>query len=858
MAVPENLTTGPATNVEGVNKLAVVVGVNNSIFPNSRETLQGPERDAYDMALTLEDSCSFKLVQPSLRGQDAKTGDVQQVIINLAENRTEHDFLLFYFSGHAEPIELPGGHRDIYLVTHDFKESNLQLSPTMHISMRWLREILYRKSQAGAVLLILDCCYAGNIFREETDPYHIDLGILIERWLEETTTRIPKNNPRLTLTATGYNVTAQEKNGHGLMTSCMLRALRGVDDEAFDERGQVDIISLHKYLKAKIPEQYPDLAGELGQFSWILASHPQQSAYASSEALRASENILINEVSQLLGEVRVVTTIIRDDDDFYKKRAEAINAPTFDYTPCKGASFADLDLEKIMDFLARNRVQGQKDFRPNLSPEDQLEQFGFLRQSYPTFGTLLCFGKDPKQWIPSAYIHCKLWQSDEEYLPSLQSEICDGNLLRQFELSSDFLKKHLRLLRVFDKENRADLWEIPFVALQEALANALIHRDYVKRNDAIDIDIFDDRIEISSPGDLFPPMTEEVLQSEHASIPRNPQITRTFYLYGYVEHAGSGVRRMQEALKRERLPPPEFNLTKEKRLKVTFYRPKQGSLARSKEKQVDTSEDRRHRISRRTFWISLVGVTVTTAIISGESIWLITSRQIAAQQSQLSRQQIQISNLQSRITQLQQQLNQLHLPRLDLNFHRITLTIDYIGILNNASSAIANVQQQLEAQPILRNRQVGLALVYGGAPSINDVSQAITIANKIYSILALLGRQGFAFTHASYYDPLYQLGTSPQIVVIDIYLFEAAFPTITGISPTSGLKTGGTTVVIIGTGFTGTLRVSFSATAASGFTVDSDAQITAISPTSSGTVDITVTTPSGTSTISPADQFTYR
>jgi len=480
MTASEKLTTVSAANTEGMNKLALVVGVNNSAFANSRETLQGPERDAYDMTLTLETSCNFKMIRPSLRGQDAKTGDVQQAIINLAEDKTEHDFLLFYFSGHAEPMQLAGGHRDIYLVTYDFKESNLQLSPTMHISMRWLRDILYRKTKAGAVLLILDCCYAGNILHEEADPYHMDLGNLIEQWLEETAPKIPKNNPRLTLTATGYNVTAQEKNGHGLMTSWMLKALRGIDNEALDEYGQVDIISLHRYLKAKIPEQHPNLAGELGQVSWTLASHPQQSVFARREALRTSESILISDVSRLLEEVRVVTTIIVDDDDFYKKRAEAINAPTFDYTPCRGASFADLDSEKIRVFLERNLVQQQKDFNPNLSQEDQLEQFGFLRQSYPTFGTLLCFGKSPRQWIASAYIHCKFWQSNEGNLSQLEeSKIYDDNLLQQFQLSSDFLKKHLRSRRVFDREDRADQWEIPFIALQEALANALVHREYV-------------------------------------------------------------------------------------------------------------------------------------------------------------------------------------------------------------------------------------------------------------------------------------------------------------------------------------------------------------------------------------------
>jgi hypothetical protein len=64
-------------------------------------------------------------------------------------------------------------------------------------------------------------------------------------------------------------------------------------------------------------------------------------------------------------------------------------------------------------------------------------------------------------------------------------------------------------------------------------------------------------------------------------------------------------------------------------------------------------------------------------------------------------------------------------------------------------------------------------------------------------------------------------------------------------------------VIITGTGFTGATGVSFGGTAASSFTVDSDTQITAVSPAGTGTGDITVTTAAGTSTTNSNDQFTY-
>jgi hypothetical protein len=83
----------------------------------------------------------------------------------------------------------------------------------------------------------------------------------------------------------------------------------------------------------------------------------------------------------------------------------------------------------------------------------------------------------------------------------------------------------------------------------------------------------------------------------------------------------------------------------------------------------------------------------------------------------------------------------------------------------------------------------------------------------------------------------------------------ATAPTVISISPTSG-PSGGSSVTIIGTGFTGVTSVNFGSNAAS-YTVNSDSSITGTLPAGSGTVDVTVTTPGGTSATNPADHFTY-
>ena len=90
------------------------------------------------------------------------------------------------------------------------------------------------------------------------------------------------------------------------------------------------------------------------------------------------------------------------------------------------------------------------------------------------------------------------------------------------------------------------------------------------------------------------------------------------------------------------------------------------------------------------------------------------------------------------------------------------------------------------------------------------------------------------------------------------FALSAPAPTVTTISPSSDFTTGGTTVTITGTNFTGATAVDFGSTLATNVTVTNSTTITATSPAGVvGTVDVTVTTPGGTSATTSADQFTY-
>ena len=118
-----------------------------------------------------------------------------------------------------------------------------------------------------------------------------------------------------------------------------------------------------------------------------------------------------------------------------------------------------------------------------------------------------------------------------------------------------------------------------------------------------------------------------------------------------------------------------------------------------------------------------------------------------------------------------------------------------------------------------------------------------------------LGAVALAIAGNVFIDPPVLPGQAWQ--ALNTVVNYSAVPAVTGISPSSGLNSGGTSVTVSGTGFTAANGVNFGSASATAVSVVSDSEITATSPGGTGTVDVTVITPAGTSPTSAADQFTY-
>jgi ATP-dependent DNA helicase RecG len=145
-----------------------------------------------------------------------------------------------------------------------------------------------------------------------------------------------------------------------------------------------------------------------------------------------------------------------------------------------------------------------------------------------------------------------------------------GDLISQFNEADFFLKKHMSLQGVIQGTKRRNVYEVPQEAWREAIANAIIHRDYRMSGTSMQVRVFPNRIEIISPGRLPEGITPENVGD--ISSRRNEIIADMFARLDVIEKAGTGILRIRKAMREEGLKPPVFE-TKADFFKVILYRP---------------------------------------------------------------------------------------------------------------------------------------------------------------------------------------------------------------------------------------------------------------------------------------------
>ncbi|MEK7384374.1 MAG: ATP-binding protein, partial [Elusimicrobiota bacterium] len=223
----------------------------------------------------------------------------------------------------------------------------------------------------------------------------------------------------------------------------------------------------------------------------------------------------------------------------------------FEERTAKGFSFDELSRPKVLAFTQEAGIKIGKtvtaDFLRSLKVADEKN----VRNA-----GILFFAKDVHEFLPQAQMTMIAFKGTERVHIYDRRDIHD-DLFTQFREAISFLKKHLNVRSEIKGVDREDIYEIPEEALREALVNALMHRDYDIKGSQVSVDIFDDRVEITSPGDLPKGFPREAL-AKGISIRRNELVADLFARLHKVERAGTGIQRMKDAMTEAGLKEPEF------------------------------------------------------------------------------------------------------------------------------------------------------------------------------------------------------------------------------------------------------------------------------------------------------------
>lgn len=158
-------------------------------------------------------------------------------------------------------------------------------------------------------------------------------------------------------------------------------------------------------------------------------------------------------------------------------------------------------------------------------------------------------------YFPFSKTQCAVFKGTDRTV-FLDKREYSGPIYEQIVEATDFVLRNIRLGSTIDGLVRKESYELPLEAIREMIINAHCHRNLTD-DSCVQVAIYDDRLEVTSPGGLYNGLTFEELMNGHSKI-RNRAIASIFNKMGFVESWGTGVKRILGAAKSYGLPAPRF------------------------------------------------------------------------------------------------------------------------------------------------------------------------------------------------------------------------------------------------------------------------------------------------------------
>jgi ATP-dependent DNA helicase RecG len=258
---------------------------------------------------------------------------------------------------------------------------------------------------------------------------------------------------------------------------------------------------------------------------------------------------------------------------------ENAGQPRWDEEPVSQASAADLDPEALSRLIATATRNSPRSLG-GLLREEALARLGVLvphdGRMVPSLGGLLSVGRYPQQFFPQLMVTVAVYPHSDPQRPGpggvrfLDTATVGGPVPTMVTDTIQAVRRNLRVSSRIVGAGREERWEIEPEVIREAVVNALMHRDYSPqaRGTQVQVDLFPDRLTVSSPGGLFGNVRLETLGQAHTSSSRNARLAALLQEAGdpvtgrpVAENRGSGISMMISSVYRDTGLVPLFAST---------------------------------------------------------------------------------------------------------------------------------------------------------------------------------------------------------------------------------------------------------------------------------------------------------
>lgn len=230
---------------------------------------------------------------------------------------------------------------------------------------------------------------------------------------------------------------------------------------------------------------------------------------------------------------------------------------TWDDIPHPSATIDCID-EQAIEYFVNEAIDAER-LSPSAkrdSVEKVLENLELIDDDgHLKNAAILLFGKRPQHYFTGVEFKIGRFVSDNTDL--VIQDVVTGNIIQMADEVIRVLRSKYLISPIhYEGMVRKEPLEIPDAVLREAIYNAIVHKDYM--GPAIQMKVWNDRIELWNDGPLLEGYTIETLLGDHSSKQRNKNIANAFYMAGFIETWGRGIDKIRNGLREAGMPEPSF------------------------------------------------------------------------------------------------------------------------------------------------------------------------------------------------------------------------------------------------------------------------------------------------------------